>query len=227
MGYSTAQKLVAELLGTALLLTIVIGSGAMGFRMAGGVEGMALMANATAVGAGLYVLISMFGPISGAHFNPAVTMSFLLRQEIAPGLAAAYVGVQMIGAVLGAIAANLMFEFPWIELSLNPRAGSNLLLAEVIATFGLVGVILALLPVARERIPAGVGLYVFAGLWFTSSTCFANPAVTLGRMLTVSWTGIRPEDVLGFVGAQLLGAAMAVVLFGWLSQPGNGAGEDV
>ncbi len=219
MTYSTAQRLTAEFLGTALLLAIVVGSGAMGFRMAGGIEGMALMANAAAVGAGLFVLISMFGPISGAHFNPAVTMAFLLRREIEPTMAAAYIAAQALGAIAGAIAANLMFEFPWLALSLNPRVGEHLLLAEVIATFGLVAVILCLLDVGKDRIPAGVGLYVFAGLWFTSSTCFANPAVTLGRMLTISWTGIRPEDAPGFVGAQLLGAAMAVVLFTWLAKP--------
>ncbi|MFO0691250.1 MAG: MIP/aquaporin family protein [Myxococcota bacterium] len=204
---STRSRLLAEGLGTALLLAVVIGSGIMAERLAGGNEAVALLANALATTAGLYVLIEVFGPISGAHFNPAVSGAKLWRGELAAGLFAAYVAVQLAGAVAGAWLAHAMFELPLLQVSTHGRAGPGLWIAEVVATFGLV---LVVLRGPSSRAAAMVGAYIGSAYWFTSSTSFANPAAAFGRMLSDTFAGIAPESVPAFVAAQLVGAALAL-----------------
>jgi glycerol uptake facilitator-like aquaporin len=203
------RRLIAELLGTALLLAVVIGSGIMAERLAGGNIAIALLANTAATVGGLYVLIEVFGPISGAHFNPAVSAVMAWRGELSRSDALAYVLVQLIGAMLGAWLAHAMFELPIIQLSAKLRTGPAQWLAEAVATAGLLLVIL--------RSPAGrasslVAAYIGAAYWFTASTSFANPAAAFGRMFSDSFAGIAPSSVPGFVASQLLGAALAVLL---------------
>jgi glycerol uptake facilitator-like aquaporin len=207
---SRGQRLGAELLGTALLLATVIGSGIMGERLAGGNVAIALLANTLATGAILVVLVTMLGPISGAHLNPAVTMVFRLRREIAPAEAGGYVAAQLAGAVLGVLAAHLMFDEPLLQASAKVRAGPAQWLSEWVATFGLVTTILLTLQASRAAVPMAVGLYIAAAYWFTASTSFANPAATLARALSDTFAGIRPLDVASFIAAQLLGAAAAL-----------------
>ncbi|MEM9736169.1 MAG: MIP/aquaporin family protein [Pseudomonadota bacterium] len=210
------RALAAEFLGTALLLATIVGSGIMGEALAGGQVGAALLPHALAIGAMLFVLITLFGPISGAHFNPAVTMVFTIRGEVAPRTAPLYVGAQIAGALIGAWTAHLMFDLAILQEGTKVRTGPGQWVAEGVATFGLVMVILAGLRVNRALIPALVGAYIFAGLWFTASTSFANPAVTLARMLTDTFTAIRPLDVPGFIAAQLVGALLAIPVAGYL-----------
>ena len=210
------RRLVAEGLGTAFLLAIVVGSGIMGERLSGGNVAIALLANAVATGAGLMVLILVFGPLSGAHFNPAVTLAFLLRREIGPAPALAYVAVQVLAAALGVMVAHVMFAEAVIQASTTLRSGGALWTAEVVATFGLVATILGCLRARPEAVPYAVGLYITAADWFTASTSFANPAVTLGRTLTDTFSGIAPGDAPAFILAQVLGAALATWVFGWL-----------
>ena len=210
------RRLVAEGLGTAFLLAIVVGSGIMGERLSGGNVAIALLANAVATGAGLMVLILVFGPLSGAHFNPAVTLAFLLRREIGPATALAYVAVQVLAAALGVMVAHVMFAEAVIQASTTLRSGGALWTAEVVATFGLVATILGCLRARPEAVPYAVGLYITAAYWFTASTSFANPAVTLGRTLTDTFSGIAPGDAPAFILAQVLGAALATWVFGWL-----------
>ena len=217
------RRLAAEAIGSFFLFAAVVGSGIMGDTLAGGNVAVALLANSLATGAILAVLIAMLGPVSGAHFNPAVTLAFLLRREIAAGEAAAYVAVQLAGGILGVWAAHLMFDQPVWQLSDRMRSGSGQWLGEAIATFGLVVTILGTLRTARAWVPASVALYITAAYWFTSSTSFANPAITVARSLTGSFAGIAPEDVIGFVLAQALGAVLATLLCGWLYRPGDGA----
>lgn len=212
------RRLAAEALGTALLLAIVIGSGIMGERLAGGAVALALLANTLATGAGLAVLITMLGPISGAHFNPAVTLVFALRRELGARAAAAYVAVQAVGAVLGVILAHLMFDEAAVQVSTTVRAGAAQALSESVATFGLVAVILGTLRFRPEAVAAMVGLYITSAYWFTASTSFANPAVTLARALSDTFAGIAPESVPPFILAQLVGAGIALVVGGWLFQ---------
>lgn len=212
-------RLTSEALGTAFLLAMVIGSGIMGQRLSAGNDALALLANTAATGAGLVVLISIFGPLSGAQFYPAVTLAFLLRREIAPGTAAAYVVAQLLGAVAGVWAAHLMFAEPLLQMSTKIRAGPPQVFAEPVATFGLVGTILATIRFRPQFTPAAVGLYITAAYWFTASTSFANPAVTLARSLSNTFAGIAPSSVLGFLLGQVLGAVVAVLLFGWLLGP--------
>ena len=211
-----SRRLAAETLGTAMLLAIVVGSGIMGERLAGGNVAIALLGNTLATGAGLTVLILMFGPLSGAHFNPAVTLAFLLRREITPPHAAAYVAVQVAAAVAGVWLAHLMFDATVLQTSTKVRTGGGQWLAEVVATFGLVATILLVLRVRAGAVAYAVGLYISAGYWFTASTSFANPAVTIGRTLTDTFSGIRPVDAPGFIAAQIAGAIVATVIAGWL-----------
>jgi glycerol uptake facilitator-like aquaporin len=209
-SYTRGQRLGAEFLGTAFLLATVIGSGIMGERLAGGNVAIALLGNTIPTGAILVVLITMLGPISGAHFTPAVTAIFLLRKEFAPRDAAAYVAVQIAGAVVGVLAAHLMFDETVLQLSTKVRSGPSQWLAEWVATFGLVTVILLTLRAKAAVVPAAVGLYITAAYWFTASTSFANPAVTLARALSNTFAGIRPIDVAPFIVAQLVGAVSAL-----------------
>ncbi|KCZ52546.1 hypothetical protein HY29_04505 [Hyphomonas beringensis] len=214
--FSVSRRLVAEALGTALLLAVVIGSGIMGQRLAGGNEAMALMANTVATGAGLYVLITMLGPVSGAHFNPVVTLAFFLRREITLPLALAYLAMQVAGGILGVWAAHLMFDEAVLQVSTHGRDGAAQVFSEGIATFGLVAAILAGVRLRPEAVPMMVGLYISAAYWFTASTSFANPAVTIARGLSDTFAGIAPQSILPFIAAQLIGAVSATVFCGWL-----------
>lgn len=203
------RALLAEALGTALLLAIVVGSGIMGERLAGGNVAIALLANAAATAGGLYVLIVLFGPLSGAHFNPAVTLVMRLRGEALPAPAFAYVAVQCIAAVAGVLLAHAMFGEALWQPGDHVRSGAAQWLSEGVATFGLLLTILLGLRHRPQAIPALVAAYIFAAYWFTASTSFANPAVTVARAFTRTFAGIRPADVGGFVLAQLAGALLA------------------
>jgi glycerol uptake facilitator-like aquaporin len=213
---SLARRLVSEGLGTALLLAVVVGSGIMGERLADGNDAVALLGNTLATGAALVVLITVFGPISGAQFNPAVTLAFLLRGEIGWKAALAYVAAQMLGAVAGVWLAHAMFALPILQASTRLRDGPAQSLAEFVATFGLVGTILGTLRFRPAFTPMAVGLYVTAAYWFTASTSFANPAVTVARSLSDTFAGIAPSSAPAFIAAQFAGAVAAVGLFGWL-----------
>lgn len=203
------RKLAAEALGTALLLISVVGSGIMAATLAGGNIALALLANAIATGCMLFGIITVLGPISGAHFNPAVTLAFLLRREIDPAAALAYVAVQVAGAVLGVWLAHLMFDLPVLQLSATARSSGGLWLAEGVATFGLLFVIFGGLRSRPEAVPTLVALYITGAYWFTASTSFANPAVTIARGLTETFAGIAPGHIPAFVAAQLLAVALA------------------
>jgi glycerol uptake facilitator-like aquaporin len=213
---SFSRRLVAEALGTALLLAAVVGSGIMGERLAEGNSAIALLANALATGAALVVLISIFGPISGAHFNPAVSLVFALKRTLSVRDCAAYATVQSAGAVAGVWTAHLMFALPVFEISAKLRDGPAQMFSESIATFGLVATILGALRCCPERVAVLVGLYITSAYWFTASTSFANPAVTFARALTDSFAGIAPHSVPGFLLGQIVGAAMGLVLCSWL-----------
>jgi glycerol uptake facilitator-like aquaporin len=219
LAFTFTRRLTAEGLGTALLLAVVIGSGIMGERLAGGNAAIALLGNTLATGAALVVLIAIFGPISGAHFNPAVTLVFAVKREIGPGVALAYVAVQFIGAVLGVWLAHLMFAEPVLQISTKLRAGPAQGFSEFVATFGLVATILGTLRFRPAFTPMAVGLYITAAYWFTASTSFANPAVTLARSLSNTFAGIAPVSAPLFIAAQIAGALVAVVVFGWLLKP--------
>jgi glycerol uptake facilitator-like aquaporin len=216
MASKSVNRLGAELVGSALLLATVVGSGIMGERLAGGNVAIALLANSLATGAMLVVLIGMLGPISGAHFNPAVTLVFWRHREMPAGLAGGYVAMQLIGAIAGVLLAHLMFDESTIQLSAKVRAGPAQWLSEMVAAFGLLTTILLTRAAAPERIPTAVGLYITAAYWFTASTSFANPAVTIARSLTNTFAGIRPVDVAAFIVAQLVGALLAMSLSQWL-----------
>ncbi|WP_395444594.1 MIP/aquaporin family protein [Caulobacter sp. UC70_42] len=216
--FSVARRLVAEGLGSSLLLAVVVGSGIMGERLAGGSVAIALLGNTLATGAALVVLIGVFGPISGAHFNPAVTLVAALRRDLPWRLALAYPVVQIVGAVLGVWAAHAMFDEPIVQVSTKLRAGGAQVFAEVVATFGLVATILGTVRFRPDSTPMAVGLYITAAYWFTASTSFANPAVTLARSLSNTFAGIAPSCVPAFILAQLVGALLAAGVFGWLLQ---------
>ena len=207
------RRLLAEGIGTLLLLTVVIGSGVMGERLAGGNAAIALLANALATVAGLYVLIELFGPISGAHFNPAVSLVMACRAELPWALAGLYVVTQLIGAVAGAWLAHAMFDLTIVQLSAKVRSGPGQWIAEAVATFGLV---LVVLRAPASRVAAMVSAYIGAAYWFTASTSFANPAAVLGRMLSDTFAGIAPASAPAFVAAQVIGAGAAVALGGAL-----------
>lgn len=206
------RRLLAEAVGTALLLAVVVGSGIMGQRLSGGNDGVALLANAAATAAALYVLITLFAPLSGAHFNPAVTLALWRRGDIGAGAAAAYVLVQCVAAVLGVVLAHALFGLPLLQPGTQVRTGLGQWLSEAMASGGLLLTILLALHQRAAAIPALVASYVFAAYWFTASTAFANPAVTLARALTQTFAGIRPADAAAFVVAQLAGTAMAIGL---------------
>jgi glycerol uptake facilitator-like aquaporin len=214
--FSTDRRLLAEVLGTALLLAVVIGSGIMGERLAGGNVAVALLGNTLATGAGLVVLITIFGPVSGAHFNPAVTLAFALRREIRPGLALAYVAAQVAGGIIGVYAAHAMFAEPILQVSTKLRDGPAQAFSEFVATFGLLATILGAVRFRPVFTPIAVGLYITSAYWFTASTSFANPAVTIARTLSDTFAGIAPSSAPAFITAQLAGAVAAVVVFGWL-----------
>jgi glycerol uptake facilitator-like aquaporin len=211
-----ARRLTAEGLGTAFLLAAVVGSGIMGDRLAGGNVALALLANTLATGAALVALIVTFGPISGAHFNPVVTLALACRGGCAWRTVPGYVLVQIAGALIGVASAHLMFGEPVFALSHHARSGMPQLWSEFVATFGLLTVILLSRP-GSETLPFAIGAYIAAAYWFTASTSFANPAVTLARAATDTFSGIRPADTPGFIAAQLLGGAMATAVCSWLS----------
>lgn len=211
------RRLAAEALGTALLLATVVGSGIMAERLSGGSEGLALLANAIATGAMLPVLILVLAPISGAHMNPAVTLVMAWRGEMAGSAAAAYAAAQVVGAVAGVMLAHAMFAAPLLEWGVKPRAGVGQWIAEGVATAGLVLTILGVRQARPEAVPWAVGLYITAAYWFTASTSFANPAVTLARALTTSFAGIAPADAPAFILVQLPAAVLAAMLWRWLA----------
>ena len=214
--FSLGRRLVAEGLGSFLLAAVVIGSGVMAERLAAGNDGVALLANTFATVAALYVLIMLLGPISGAHFNPAVTLAMRLRRQIGARTGLLYVLVQIAAMILGAWAAHAMFDQPIAQLSHKPREGGALMLAEFIASFGLLATILLGLRFAPRAIPALVACWIGAAYWFTASTSFANPAITIARALSDTFAGIRPQDAPYFIVAQFLGAAIATAFCGWL-----------
>lgn len=214
-----ARRLAAEALGSFLLFATVLGSGIMAEQLAGGNIAVALLGNTIATGAMLYVLIGMLGPVSGAHFNPAVSLVMALRRELRWSELGGYAAVQLFGGILGVYAAHLMFDLPLMQLSDKARTGIGQWGGEALATFGL---ILTILGTVRHRpgaVPASVALYIVAAYWFTSSTSFANPAITVARSLSDSFAGIAPADVPGFIAAQLLGALAAALLGRWLFAP--------
>jgi glycerol uptake facilitator-like aquaporin len=216
MSATLARRLTAEGLGSAFLLAAVVGSGIMGERLAGGNAAIALLANTLATGAALTVLISIFGPISGAHFNPVVTLVFMARRETNVPDGLAYIAMQIACAILGVYAAHLMFAMPVFEVSAKLRDGPAQAFSEFVATFGLIATILCAARFRPSQIPALVGLYIGAAYWFTASTSFANPAVTLARSLTDSFAGIAPGSAPAFIAAQLSGGLAAYLFFGWL-----------
>ncbi len=203
-------------MGTALLLAAVVGSGIMGERLAGGNVAIALLANTIATGAALVALILTFGPVSGAHFNPVVTLAEASRGGMSWRDVAAYIAAQLAGAVAGVLAAHVMFGEAPFQLSSHARAGGAQLFSEFVATFGLLAVIRGCANTRPESVPLAVGLYITSAYWFTASTSFANPAVTIARTLTDTFTGIRPADAPGFIGAQLAGAFVAALFVRWL-----------
>ena len=213
---NVARRLTAEAVGTALLLATVVGSGIMGERLAGGNVAIALLANTVATGAALVTLILTFGPISGAHFNPAVTLADASQGGLAWREVPSYIIAQIGGAFVGVALANLMFELPVFFASQRARYGVSQLLSEFVATFGLLAVIWGCARQRSSAVPFAVGAYITAAYWFTASTSFANPAVTLARAASDTFAGIRPSDVPGFILAQLIGAAVATLLFRWL-----------
>ena len=210
------RRIVAEGLGTAFLLAAVVGSGIMAAKLASGNGALALLCNTLPTGAILTVLILTFGPVSGAHFNPAVSVAVALRRELPPRVAAAYIAAQIVGGIVGVLAAHAMFELPLWQVSMNLRTGAGQWFAEFVATFGLLLTIFGCAARTRAAIPYAVGLYITAAYWFTASTSFANPAVTIARALSDTYAGIAPAGVLAFIAAQLLGAIAATALARWL-----------
>jgi glycerol uptake facilitator-like aquaporin len=214
-SYDLSRRLAAEALGTALLVATVVGSGIMAETLTKDVA-LALLGNTLATGAILVVLITTLGPISGAHFNPAVSLIFAVKRDLTLRDAALYVVAQVAGGLIGTIAAHLMFALPLLDLSTKARTGGAQWFAEWVATFGLVSTILAGIRFERSAVPWLVGLYITAAYWFTASTSFANPAVAIARAFTNTFSGIRPVDLPGFIAAQLAGAVCALMVIGWL-----------
>ena len=218
--FDLPRRLTAEALGTALLVATVVGSGIMAETLTRDVA-LALLGNTLPTGAILVVLITIFGPISGAHFNPAVTLIFALKREQAPREAQSYMAVQVAGGIAGTVMAHAMFALPLLDASLRVRSGGAQWLAEAVAAFGLVATILAGIKFNRPAVPWLVGLYITAAYWFTASTSFANPAVAIARSLTNTFSGIRPIDLPGFIAAELVGALAGLMLMGWLLRGGG------
>ncbi len=219
MRPSLLRRVVAEFVGTALLLAAVVGSGIMGERLAGGNVAIALLANTLATGAALVAIILAFGPVSGAHLNPAVTLADAWMGGIAWRDTPAYLVAQIAGAFTGVAVAHLMFGLSVFSVSVHARSGGAQIFSEFIATFGLLAVIWGCVRTRADAVPFAVGAYITAAYWFTASTSFANPAVTLARSLTNTFAGIRPVDVVGFIAAQLAGGFCATLLFRWLIPP--------
>ena len=217
VSHSLSRRIVAEMVGTAMLLAAVVGSGIMGERLSGGNIAVALLANTLATGAALFALILTFGQISGAHFNPAVTLADASQGGLAWRDVPAYIGAQIVGAFAGVAAANVMFDLPVFFASHHARAGFAQLFSEFVATFGLLAVIWGCARLRSSAVPFAVAAYITAAYWFTASTSFANPAVTLARTASDTFAGIRPSDAPGFIFAQLCGAAAATALFRWLA----------
>jgi glycerol uptake facilitator-like aquaporin len=215
---SLARRCVAECLGTAFLLSAVVGSGVMAARLSGGSGALALLCNTLPTGAILTVLILMLGPISGAHFNPAVSIALVLRRELPASAAGLYIGAQVVGGLIGVWVAHAMFELPLWQVSVTGRTGPGQWLAEAVATFGLLLTILGCAARTPSAVPFAVGLYITSAYWFTASTSFANPAVTIARALSDTYAGIAPAGAPAFIAAQLIGMLAAVMLAGWLWQ---------
>src|SRR6266481_5365083 len=213
---SLARRIFAEWLGTAFLLAAVVGSGIMAQKLAGGNVALALLCNTIPTGAILVVLILIFGPLSGAHFNPAVSIAFTLQGELPWSIAAGYIASQIIGAIAGVWAAHLMFELPVWQFSVTSRAGAGQWFAEAVATFGLLLTIFGCAARTPAAVPYAVGLYITSAYWFTASTSFANPAVTIARSLSDTFAGIAPSGVFAFIASQLAGTATAVIISKWL-----------
>jgi glycerol uptake facilitator-like aquaporin len=211
-----AQRAVSEALGTAFLLAAVVGSGIMAQKLAGGNEALALLCNTIPTGAILTVLILVFGPLSGGHFNPAVSLAFALRRQLSWPDTAAYIAVQIIGGAIGVWIAHLMFELPVLQVSLHPRTGAGQWIAEFVATFGLLLTILGCVARTPAAVPYAVGLYITSAYWFTASTSFANPAVTLARALSDTFAGIAPAGVAAFIAAQFAAMVAAVLFAHWI-----------
>jgi glycerol uptake facilitator-like aquaporin len=214
-----AQRIVAEALGTAFLLAAVVGSGIMAAKLSGGNAAVALLCNTLPTGAMLAVLVLMFGPVSGAHFNPAVTLAFVCRGELNWRTAVLYAASQILGGIAGVLAAHAMFDLPLWQVSQTVRSGPGQWFAEFVATFGLVLVIFCCRRAAREAVPYAVGLYITSAYWFTASTSFANPAVTIARSLSDTFAGIAPPGVAPFIAAQIAGALAGVLVAGVLYRP--------
>ncbi len=221
MQFDMARRLAAEALGTLILVMAVIGSGIMAENLAGGNQAVALLCNTIATGAVLFVIITIFAPISGAHFNPAVSLVVALRGELDWRTTLLYVLVQIIGGCAGAVLAHLMFGLDLFQLGAKARTGIGQWAGEFIATFGLIATILGCVRFKPEAVATAVALYITSAYWFTASTSFANPAVTIARSLSDTFAGIAPADAPGFVVAELLGALAAAWLFGWLFAPGE------
>ena len=222
LGPTLPRRLAAEAVGSFFLFATVVGSGIMGDTLSGGNDAVALLGNTLATGAMLYVLIVKLGPLSGAHFNAAVTLAFALRREIGARDAALYLIVQLAAGVLGVVAAHGMFDLPLLQASTKLRDGPGQWLSEAIATFGLLITILGTIRHRPASVPASVALYITAAYWFTASTSFANPTITLARSMTDSFAGIAPSSILPFILAQLVGAALAVLAAHWLFAPDSG-----
>lgn len=220
-GFDLSRRAVAEALGTAMLVATVVGSGIMAENLTKDAA-LALLCNTLPTGAILVVLIAVFGPISGAHFNPAVTLVFWLKREFSTNDALIYVVVQIAGGIAGTIIAHAMFGLPLLEASMKARTGGGQWFAEAVASFGLIATILAGIRFERTSVPWLVGLYIAAAYWFTASTSFANPAVAIARSLTNTFSGIRPHDLPGFIAAECCGAIVGLVVIGWLLR---GAGD--
>ena len=224
MQADLSRRVASEAVGTALLLATVVGSGIMGDRLSGGNVALTLLANSLATGAGLTAIILTFGPISGAHLNPAVTLASAAHRDLPWSDVPAYVLAQLAGAIAGVMAAHMMFAEPLVSISRHVRSGSSQVVSEMIATFGLLAVIWGCSRYREPVVAFAVGAYIAAAYWFTASTSFANPAVTLARSLTDTFAGIRPADVSAFIGAQMVGATAATLLFRWL---GPGRKEEI
>ncbi|MEM9732335.1 MAG: MIP/aquaporin family protein [Pseudomonadota bacterium] len=217
-SFSPARRLVAEALGTGLLVATVVGSGIMGDALSAD-DAVSLLGNTIPTGAILVVLITILGPISGAHFNPVVSMVFALRKELPLALAVGYVAAQIVGGVAGSLMAHAMFELPIVQIATKVRTDVGQWIAEIVATFGLIATILAGIRFREAAVPWLVGLYITAAYWFTASTSFANPAVAIARGFSDTFAGIRPMDVPGFIAAEIIGALLALVLMTWLLRP--------